>query len=104
MMPRLCKCSAACKVVTLVGVQFVRAASGATTEARHARYGVDTRLERYRIVAIRACDGQRQGHAALVHNQVTLAAAFAPIRGVGANLFAPGGSIQLHSQYIEPAP
>lgn len=98
--------SAACKVVALVGVKLVRAASGATTEARHAGYGVDKCFERYRIVAIRACDSQRQGHAPLVHNQVTLAAEFAPIRGVWASLFAPRGldtdapSIQARLQSI----
>lgn len=80
-----------CKVVALVGVQFIGTASGSATEARHARNNVDERLEHYRIVAIRLRDSQRQGHASAVDNQMTLAAEFAPICRVRPGPFAPRG-------------
>ena len=79
------------KVVALVCVQFVRTATGAAIEARHVRYRVDERLEHHRVVAICTRERQRQGHASLVDNQVTLAAEFASICGVRPGLFAPRG-------------
>lgn len=66
--------AASTAVVTLVGMQFVRALAWSPSEARHGRNCIQRRLEGHRIMAIRSRHGNRQRDTLRIDDDVSLAA------------------------------
>jgi len=85
------KLAAACKVVTLVGVQLVGPTARSASLARDPRYGIHEFLEHHRIVPVCASDAEHQRDALPVRDEMAFAAELAPVGRVGPRVRAPRG-------------
>jgi len=78
-------------VVTLVRMQFTGPPARPAPLATHRRQGVDQFLEDHRIVTVGPSDAEDQRDALAVRDEMAFATKFAPVRGVGPRVRAPGG-------------
>jgi len=102
--------AALCEVIALVRMQLVGPAARPAWLATHSRQGIDQLLEDHRIMPVGPGNAEHQRDALAVRDDVTFAAEFAPVRGVGACVRAPRGlgtlapSIQARLKSSLPAP
>jgi len=89
--PALEVSTASCKVVALVCMQFLGPPARPAPLATDGRQGVDQLLEDHRVMPVGTGDAKDQRDALAVRGEVALAAEFAPVRGIGPRVRAPGG-------------
>ena len=87
-------------VVALVGVQLGRAFPGPACQARDRRQRLNERLQKARVMNIGCRQLRHQWHAALIDDDMVLAAELSPVRGIAAGVIpAEGGKERWPSRY-----